>query len=335
MFKNNHSFFLVIVGTSLLVGCGQVSNSTSTKAQVSADSAKASAEKKKDVIPETLLAIATNPTVAPEVQKPAATAAIVNTKNDNELLQDAAAVALCAPLQPSPTTYLVKQMYKAVQTPAQKESVAKQALSLGNLGEKLKLYFDKNATDFKEFKNIIIGDSTMQITSTMLNSMVPNLFYNTDQTQLLAITGNKLCDMLAQMSVIYSKNPKNVIIASAGGNDLLAKATPEYVINMGSLLFLEVRRRFPNARIVFVGVHPSLDSYANANKGATNQGISALVKKDPNACWYDPMELFGVSEGQPAKATDMLLDSDGAHYKPETIGLALKLKIKLNCGVDF
>jgi len=262
----------------------------------------------------------------------------------DDLVEAAEAKAACGILEPGITDYIVKEIFLAASGFTTQRHLDNKKLKFNMLEEKYRSMVQKNAGDTREYQKLILGDSTMQITSL---SLMPTLtpFYNDSTTQLLAITGNKLCDMIYQLKFIKSSNPSTILISSAGGNDALvlkdfkingAEISKDdkimYIANKGRELFSLVRAKFPNARIAFVALHPSLDDFANEIKGATNQMIGEYVKRDPNACWYDPIELFGVAEGEAARKEDML---DTAHYQPGRIGLALKTKLKKVCLIDF
>ena len=198
-------------------------------------------------------------------------------------------------------------------------------------------------TDTAQYQNIIIGDSTMDYSvnfEKMLNDQwlkenygIPDgyEFYNETVTQSVAVAGNTLCDMIMQMGAIHSQNPANIIVSTAGGNDVGHQTPNAKVIETGQAFIDKVRSRFPSAKLTMVGLHPTLIDYGNQNKATTNSGIRDYLLSLTNTCWVDPLSLFGVAEGAAANTADLI---DSVHYRP-SISLAVKAKIQSDCGVEF
>ena len=182
--------------------------------------------------------------------------------------------------------------------------------------------------DLTQYTTVILGDSSMDFSRQALG------FYNSTRTQIAAVMGNNFCDMNVQMKAIRTTEPANIVIASAGGNDLLAKRSNAAIIESGKILIDKVRTRFPAAKIIMVGVHPTLNAYANANKAVTNNGLKSYMNTLSNTCWVDPLSLFGVNEGEAAPADLMLTEFDDIHYN-QAVSLGIRDLISGNCNVSL
>ncbi len=249
-------------------------------------------------------------------------------KLDQHILDLMKYSALCAPMMPNPMTVLLQELSQESKLDRAKKRVnVFESANLNNASKKMKDFIEGTLNDTKEYENIIIGDSTMQGNTTQL----PGVFYDPKRTQPVAVAGNRLCDILGQLDIIRSNHPKAIIAGTMGGNDLGMGADVSYIIEHGIALYAELRRRFPDAYLVFVAVHPTKNVYANANKGQTNSALRDFITKDPHTCWYDPMEIFGVGEGESAPDELML---DAVHYHPGTVGMSIKLNLYSHC-IDY
>ena len=197
--------------------------------------------------------------------------------------------------------------------------------------------------DTTQYQNIIIGDSTMDFSvnyeflkddpllATNYEIPADYDFYDNVNTQSVAVSGNTLCDMIMQMGAINTANPTNIIVSTAGGNDIGRRISNDNVITSGKAFIDKVKGRFPESRLVMVGLHPTLVDYGNQNKATTNSAIRDYLLTKDNTCWVDPLSLFGVAEGSAANTADLI---DTIHYKP-AISISLKQKIKTDCAVEF
>lgn len=175
-----------------------------------------------------------------------------------------------------------------------------------------------------QYPIITAGDSTFAISSSYAG------WLNSNTTVSVAVVGNTLCDMVDQIVAINAKSPNFIIVSTMGGNDYLQFSTQANVISTAQELIDKLNSTFPNTKIILVGLHPSLNSYANANKDASNTAISAyLTANIPAArrCFYDPMPLFGVGVGQAAPASMMM---DSVHYN-FAMSFSIKYAIQTNC----
>lgn len=184
-------------------------------------------------------------------------------------------------------------------------------------------YYVKFKADLKQYKYIIRGNSTMDI-----SCAYPG-FYDTSTTQCVAVSGNKLCDILEQTPAINTIIPDAMILSAIGGNDLLAHFPNSYIKRTVKDLIDDTRSKWPNTKIVLVGTHPTLMDYANANKGEINNYAKNYLATMPNTCHIDPLPIFGKLEGEAADQTQMI---DGIHYN-EAMSFLIKDEILNKCGV--
>ncbi len=179
-----------------------------------------------------------------------------------------------------------------------------------------------------DFSTVVMGDSTGAI-----SALVPG-WMNKETTYSIAVPGNRLCHMRMtfhrSLPVI---KPRVIIVTTLGGNDLLAGASDEDIIAQTVLLLLDLRKRFPDARLVGVGIHPTLVDFANKRKDLLNLKLAAAWKKDEGSCWVDPLPAFGVPPGSSALPGHMF-PNDSIHYNERT-ALAIGKLIRESCGIDF
>ena len=185
-----------------------------------------------------------------------------------------------------------------------------------------------------QYSHLIVGDSTMAISTIYAGYMGTG-------TGTVAIAGNTLCDMITQMPAINATSPSLIIVSTAGGNDLLRQnISNANIINTGTLLIKRLHQKFPSAKLVVIGVHPTLVSYANANKATTNNGIQAALTAEygSQGCFVNPLVLFGVAEGAAANQTDMIQRADGSydtvHYN-QAMSFSIKNKVQTDCSVSY
>lgn len=181
------------------------------------------------------------------------------------------------------------------------------------------------ASVYQNHQTIILGDSTMDISSRYSGWLDPA------KTMSYAASGNTSCDMSAEMRAIQGTvSPTSVLIAMNGGNDIAGqRATIAQSIQSNKDLIDKVHARWPWARIVVVGIHPTEVTYANQNKATVNSAVQAYLATIPNTCYYNPLPLFGVAEGQ-AAPTGLMLDA--IHYN-QSVSFALKSALFTNCGL--
>lgn len=186
--------------------------------------------------------------------------------------------------------------------------------------------------DTNQYTTVIIGDSTMAI-----SSVYPG-FLGTG-TQSVAVAGNTLCDMITQLPAINTTAPSVIIVATTGGNDLLRQnVSDSQIINTGTLIIQRLHQKYPNAKLVMIAIHPTQVAYANAHKAAINTGIDTALQNEypvSSRCFYNPLPLFGVAEGQASHTSDMANNgADSIHYN-QAMSFNIKSAVQTNCGITF
>ncbi|MCE9500932.1 MAG: SGNH/GDSL hydrolase family protein, partial [Leptospira sp.] len=161
-------------------------------------------------------------------------------------------------------------------------------------------YFQKFRDDSKQYENLFLGDSTIDLASRYEG------YYDKNRTQILAVSGNTLCDMNAQMGVINTKNPKTVLFSTSGGNDLLRQIPNDKITQSGKGLIDKIRSKFPESKIIGISTNPTKVDYANQNKKAVNDNLKNYLADRGNSCFIDVLELFGIPEGQAANQSDLI-----------------------------
>lgn len=203
--------------------------------------------------------------------------------------------------------------------------------------------FNSRYTDFrndtKQYENIILGDSTMDISGRYEGFLDPK------KTQNLAVGGNNLCDMNRQMFVIQTENPSHILISTAGGNELIQDISLENRVRSLELLLQKVSERYPNTFVSLVGVHPTRIPELNIQRPEHNTAMKNAFENFSgninSPCWVNPLPLFGdgsLGENDPAPASDMIIlpggNIDPVHYN-QSISFALKSLLEDECNLSI
>ena len=196
-------------------------------------------------------------------------------------------------------------------------------------GEANALFFDsqysgKFTSDLTQYKTIVIGDSTMDI-STRQNG------YLSSTSESVAVSGNTLCDMTEQYTLsIKTLSPDYIMVASGGGNDLLRKIPNSNIVTTGQQLVDSLIKSYPNLKkLVWVGVHPTRVDYAQSNRGIVNSQMRDYVNSK-GGCYVNPDTSFTIdAQGYPA--TSEMIDS--IHYNSTP---AFKIRTSaIGCGITL
>lgn len=208
-------------------------------------------------------------------------------------------------------------------------------------------YYPRFRDDPVQYKNLILGDSTMDLTRFY------DGFIDPSQTQNLAVGGNSLCDMERQMIAINTTEPENILISTAGGIDLLRELEEPLIENSLELLLDRIHVKFPAASIHVVAVHPTQISAVNVRRGDHNEAMKAIVESHESetaqsSCYFDPRELFTDDEGDPVGSTDPAPDEhmiqlpdgsiDRVHYN-QAMSFSIKSELEKSgpdgCDLSF
>ena len=163
-----------------------------------------------------------------------------------------------------------------------------------------------------DYDNIIIGDSTMDISTRYTGFLSANSYS-------YAVAGNTACDMIEQLETVNVKNVKHIIISTSDGNGLLRGISISIISNTVKQLVESLKAKYPEAKITIILIHPVQVSQAENKRS----GLNDLIKSDSGAnCFIDPSGLFVNG------AKDYL---DSIHYT-ETISFKVKSLLE-TCGV--
>lgn len=177
----------------------------------------------------------------------------------------------------------------------------------------------KFSSDFKQYKNVWIGDSSVAFSQGFSG------FYNPEVTQINAVGGDQLCDYNARFTrSIKTQNPEWIITQTVGGNDFLRQQPDNIIIDTFADYSSRLRERFPNTKFCWVKVHPSTNSYANSARNRLTQIFQTYTKGDKwvnvDACFSDPVTVAQLP--------------DGIHFS-EATALCVKNQIQIQCGVSL
>lgn len=192
------------------------------------------------------------------------------------------------------------------------------------------LYSTKFNLDFKNYKTIINGDSTIDVPK------FDKGFINSSNTGVYAVSGNTLCDMEEQLSYIKHRTPEFFITSSAGGNDI-SRYDENHVIRNGKEYLLRSSYRFPIPKKILVLVHPTRSDKGNRIKNITNPVLSDFAKK-LGWCVVDPAVVMRVDADGRSFKEDMFsignATFDDIHYNLD-ISFKVKQLIKDECGAEL
>lgn len=182
-------------------------------------------------------------------------------------------------------------------------------------------YYYRFHADTTQYEFIIVGDSSMDYSSWYPGFLGPT-------SQSVAVQGNKLCDMVTQLPAINTVSPSAIIVGTMGGNDILDGIPNIY--ESQAELFYALRQKFPNAKIIALGIPPSESLKLNKLKNTANASAYSslqMIYPPSQFCFVDPQIIFGSSP-------DPLYFFDQIHYSPLGAFL-IKGLVQNMCGVTF
>jgi hypothetical protein len=180
-------------------------------------------------------------------------------------------------------------------------------------------YAERFISDRKQYENIIVGNSTIDISQKFSN------YYNTQATQINAVSGDTLCDYRSRVGKsINSTNPSAIITSTVGGNDLLKSFSNERIVETFRDYHSYLRNRFHSTKLIYIEVHPTFVDKANSNRKVISAQMRAL---SPDSCWVNPDPCFS----NPLLESEML---DSIHYN-QASALCIKSLVSSQCGVNF
>lgn len=113
--------------------------------------------------------------------------------------------------------------------------------------------------------------------------------------------------------IVFPHEPQ-MIILRAGSNDLQANKPPEQVAADFKAFVEKVRRKFPDMKIAYIEINPTIARLKNlAKEKATNQLIADYIKQTPSLVYINTSAQFLGPDGQPRAD---LLATDKLHFSP-------------------
>jgi hypothetical protein len=172
----------------------------------------------------------------------------------------------------------------------------------------------KFSSDFKQYKNIWIGDSSVAYAQT-----------TNEITQINAVGGDKLCDYNARFrKSIKTKDPEFIITQTVGGNDFLTQQGDSIIIDTFADYSTRLRNQFPSSKLCWIKVHPTANSYANSAKDRLTPVFQTYTIADK---WAVPDNCFSTPPTQAELP-------DGIHFSVAT-ATCVKNQIQTQCGVSL
>lgn len=171
------------------------------------------------------------------------------------------------------------------------------------------------------YKNLVIGDSTMDISSRYSGFLSSN-------SVSLAVSGNTLCDMAEQYEDILPLTD-SFFISTGGGNDLLKKISLDRIENSANRLFSILKKKAGGKGAV-AGIHPTRIDDANRDRVELNRRIQKLAESY-SICFISAENLIRLDPDGKASQEDML---DSIHYN-ENISFAVKSRLSSVCGLTL
>jgi lysophospholipase L1-like esterase len=127
--------------------------------------------------------------------------------------------------------------------------------------------------------------------------------------------GSMISDAIYFADRLLAGRPPRVIVLYSGGNDINAGRTPERVCEDFKTFVGKVRVKYPAARIVFMGIGPSVKRWAQAEKQKkANRLIREFMGAGRNMDYVEAWDEFLDRDGKPRPE---LFVADGLHNNAE------------------
>lgn len=180
--------------------------------------------------------------------------------------------------------------------------------------------------DVEDYETVIIGDSVM-----LINETSPNFIENRSKVQLGAIADSTSCDFQLELFFINSgPNVKYVIIGTMGGNDIRFNVPEAVILKSEFELLTRLRVKFPNAKFVYIQIHPTQIEAINKKAQKLSLSIFPWIGE---GCWINPAKLFLDLDPLPASPV-FYFPNDDLHYTPY-ISQGIKNMIINQCKINF
>ena len=106
-----------------------------------------------------------------------------------------------------------------------------------------------------------------------------------------------------------------IVVVYAGDNDISSGKTSEQVVVDAERFVNRVRAKVPGARIIFIGVKPSIQRWLQVDRmRLTNAMLRQLAERDDRVAFVD---VDGAMMGWDERPRRELFNEDGLHLSPE------------------
>lgn len=180
-------------------------------------------------------------------------------------------------------------------------------------------YAQRFMNDGKQYENVVLGNSTMDISRSFPG------FHDPNRTQINAVGGDTLCDFRSRFPYsIRTQSPENIVVSTAGGNDILRNIPLPRIVSTFEDFHSNLRSRFPSSKLSYIEVHPTfVDSANKVRKNLSSQ----LREISSGSCWVNPDPCFS----DPLKDSEML---DAIHYN-QSSAFCIRNLLKNQCEVEL
>ena len=151
---------------------------------------------------------------------------------------------------------------------------------------------------------VFVGSSSIRLWD--LEKSFPGL-----QTLNRGFGGSQLADAVRYVDRIVTCYQPRIVVLYAGDNDLASGKSPEQVFADYRQFVAKVHAALPNARIIYLGIKPSLARWKLIDKvRAANQLIREFAARDPRLVFVDVEKPMLGPDGKPRAE---LFVRDGLH----------------------
>ena len=127
--------------------------------------------------------------------------------------------------------------------------------------------------------------------------------------------GFELSDAVRYVDRIVTPYQPRIVVVYAGDNDISGGKTSEQVVVDAERFVNRVRAKVPDARIVFIGVKPSIQRWLQVDRmRLTNAMLRQLAERDDRLAFVD---VDGAMMGWDERPRRELFNEDGLHLSPE------------------
>jgi lysophospholipase L1-like esterase len=127
--------------------------------------------------------------------------------------------------------------------------------------------------------------------------------------------GSQIVDSINYADLLVIKHKPRTVVFYAGDNDIAAGRTPETVLADYKAFVAKVRSALPEARIVFIGIKPSIQRWALIGKVREANALVRKFAEDDERLGF--VDVDGPMLGWDEMPRKDLLIEDGLHLTPK------------------